>query len=245
MPNLYFYAGSTNPELYELQNKLIDPERKIEKVMEEFCDFESSVIVDVGAGSGFHSHMYASTASMVYAVEPDSGMLKQLISRQARDFRSNFCVVKGFAEDLPLKSDLADIVHSRLAYFFGPPMKYTESCEEGIEEVKRVLKTDGYFFNIQNNYSSGQYAEFLELSYGRDLKNLQKEISDYFVSRGFLERVVRTEWRANNRGEIEEALTLEFPIEKVGQIMKAFSGNEFSHDFSIFVFRKRISGENG
>ncbi|KUK82140.1 hypothetical protein V512_013480 [Mesotoga sp. Brook.08.105.5.1] len=245
MPNLYFYAGSANPELYELQNELIDPERKIEKVMQEFCDFDGSVIVDVGAGSGFHSHMYAGTASVVYAVEPDSGMLRQLISRQARDFRSNFSVVKGFAEDLPLKSDLADIVHARLAYFFGPPVKYTGSCEEGIEEVKRVLKTDGHFFNIQNNYSSGQYADFLKLSYGRDLKSLQKEISEYFLSKGFLERVVRTKWRAKNREEIEKALTLEFPIEKVGQIMKAISGNEFSHDFSIFIFRKTSSGENG
>ena len=245
MPNLYFYAGSANPELYELQNELIDPERKIEKVMQEFCDFDGSVIVDVGAGSGFHSHMYAGTASVVYAVEPDSGMLRQLISRQARDFRSNFSVVKGFAEDLPLKSDLADIVHARLAYFFGPPVKYTGSCEEGIEEVKRVLKTGGHFFNIQNNYSSGQYADFLELSYGRDLKSLQKEISEYFLSKGFLERVVRTKWRAKNREEIEKALTLEFPIEKVGQIMKAISGNEFSHDFSIFIFRKTSSGENG
>jgi len=245
MPNLYFYAGSANPELYELQNELIDPERKIEKVMQEFCDFDGSVIVDVGAGSGFHSHMYAGTASMVYAVEPDSGMLRQLISRQARDFRSNFSVVKGFAEDLPLKSDLADIVHARLAYFFGPPVKYTGSCEEGIEEVKRVLKTGGHFFNIQNNYSSGQYADFLELSYGRDLKSLQREISEYFLSKGFLERVVRTKWRAKNREKIEKALTLEFPIEKVGQIMKAISGNEFSHDFSIFVFRKTSSGENG
>ncbi len=245
MPNLYFYAGSANPELYELQNELIDPERKIEKVMQEFCDFDGSVIVDVGAGSGFHSHMYAGTASMVYAVEPDSGMLRQLISRQARDFRSNFSVVKGFAEDLPLKSDLADIVHARLAYFFGPPVKYTGSCEEGIEEVKRVLKTGGHFFNIQNNYSSGQYADFLELSYGRDLKSLQREISEYFLSKGFLERVVRTKWRAKNREEIEKALTLEFPIEKVGQIMKAISGNEFSHDFSIFIFRKTSSGENG
>ena len=245
MPNLYFYAGSANPELYELQNELIDPERKIEKVMQEFCDFDGSVIVDVGAGSGFHSHIYAGTASMVYAVEPDSGMLRQLISRQARDFRSNFSVVKGFAEDLPLKSDLADIVHARLAYFFGPPVKYTGSCEEGIEEVKRVLKTDGHFFNIQNNYSSGKYADFLELSYGRDLKSLQKEISEYFLSKGFLERVVRTKWRAKNREEIEKALTLEFPIEKVGQIMKAISGNEFSHDFSIFIFRKTSSGENG
>jgi len=245
MPNLYFYAGSANPELYELQNELIDPERKIEKVMQEFCDFDGSVIVDVGAGSGFHSHMYAGTASVVYAVEPDSGMLRQLISRQARDFRSNFSVVKGFAEDLPLKSDLADIVHARLAYFFGPPVKYTGSCEEGIEEVKRVLKTGGHFFNIQNNYSSGQYADFLELSYGRDLKSLQREISEYFLSKGFLERVVRTKWRAKNREEIEKALTLEFPIEKVGQIMKAISGNEFSHDFSIFIFRKTSSGENG
>ncbi|PNS39570.1 MULTISPECIES: class I SAM-dependent methyltransferase [unclassified Mesotoga] len=245
MPNLYFYAGSANPELYELQNELIDPERKIEKVMQEFCDFDGSVIVDVGAGSGFHSHMYAGTASMVYAVEPDSGMLRQLISRQARDFRSNFSVVKGFAEDLPLKSDLADIVHARLAYFFGPPVKYTGSCEEGIEEVKRVLKTGGHFFNIQNNYSSGQYADFLELSYGRDLKSLQREISEYFLSKGFLERVVRTKWRAKNREKIEKALTLEFPIEKVGQIMKAISGNEFSHDFSIFIFRKTSSGENG
>ncbi|MDD3461417.1 MAG: hypothetical protein PHW28_08980 [Mesotoga sp.] len=136
-------------------------------------------------------------------------------------------------------------MHARLAYFFGPPVKYTGSCEEGIEEVKRVLKTGGHFFNIQNNYSSGQYADFLELSYGRDLKSLQREISEYFLSKGFLERVVRTKWRAKNREKIEKALTLEFPIEKVGQIMKAISGNEFSHDFSIFIFRKTSSGENG
>jgi len=56
---------------------------------------------------------------------------------------------------------------------------------------------------------------------------------------------LRTKWSARNREEIEKALTLEFPIEKVGQIMKTFSGNEFSHDFSIFAFSRRSGFANG
>ena len=238
MPNLYFYPGAQNPELYELQNSMIDPDRKVERLMEQFISLKGKVLVDIGAGSGFHAHRFADSCKAVYAIEPLSGMLKQLYERQYRNFKSNLSVIKGFAENIPLRDHIADVVHARLAYFFGPSMKYTESCEEGIEEVKRILKPGGYFFNIQNNYSEGTFAEFLRIAYGRSLDNVQKAVENFFAEHSFEHELVKTVWRGKNREEIKKALLLEFPYEVIDSIMQQFKGTEFSYCFSVFILKK-------
>ncbi|OAA31007.1 methylase [Kosmotoga arenicorallina S304] len=238
MPNLYFYPGAQNPELYELQNSMIDPDQKVERLIREYTSLEGKVLVDIGAGSGFHAHRFANSCKEVYAVEPLPGMLKQLYERQCKDFKSNLSVVKGFAEDIPLKDNIADIAFARLAYFFGPSMKYTESCEEGIKEVKRILKSGGLFFNVQNNYSEGMFAEFLRISYGRSLDNIQKDVEDFFEQQGFEHKIVKTIWRGKSREEIKRALLLEFPYEAIDSIMRSFEGTEFSYCFSVFVLKK-------
>lgn len=238
MPNLYFYPGATNPELYRLQNTMIDPDKLVEKVIEGYKPLKGSVLVDIGAGSGFHSHQYADKCSRVYAIEPLSGMLRQIFELQAKEFKSNFSVINGFAEDIPLKDNIADIAYARLAYFFGPSMKYTESCQEGIDEVKRILKPGGYFFNVQNNYISGQYAAFLEKAYGRDLHKIQRDVEGFFEEQGFKHVLVKTFWHGRNREIIKTALMLEFPYEIIDSIMRSFEGNEFSYHFSVFVLKK-------
>ncbi|AKI97265.1 class I SAM-dependent methyltransferase [Kosmotoga pacifica] len=238
MPNLYFYPGANNPELYELQNSMIDPDGKVEELIESYIPLDGKILVDIGAGSGYHAHRFADRCKMVYAIEPLSGMLRQMFNRQYNDFKPNLSVINGFAEDIPLRNNIADVVHARLAYFFGPSMKYTEGCEEGIEEVKRILKTGGYFFNVQNNYSNGKYAEFLKLSYGRELDGIQKTIEDFFEGQGFKHHLIETKWRGKSREEIKKVLFLEFPYEIIDQIMDSFEGVEFSYYFSVFVYRK-------
>src|SRR6266542_2320232 len=68
---------------YELENRIADPERRIERFMESLISFEGSSLADIGAGGGFHACLYAQRAARVFAIEPAPKRLAQIYRRVA------------------------------------------------------------------------------------------------------------------------------------------------------------------
>jgi ubiquinone/menaquinone biosynthesis C-methylase UbiE len=63
-----------HPDLYELENRAADPDGRIEQAMWELAPWAGEVVLDVGAGTGFHLEHLSRQARHVLAEEPDDGL---------------------------------------------------------------------------------------------------------------------------------------------------------------------------
>jgi hypothetical protein len=57
-----------HPDLYEVENRAADPEGRIEQAMWELAPWAGQVVLDVGAGAGFHLERFSRRAGHVLAV---------------------------------------------------------------------------------------------------------------------------------------------------------------------------------
>lgn len=233
MPStIYDYIGAANPATYELENSIADPDCLIEAHMETVAPLDGAVMLDIGAGSGFHTSRFAKCAAHVFAVEPDPDMQKLFHSRFDGP-HPNVSLMAAHAEDIPLEDASIDIAHARFAYFFG-----TEgNCEAGIIEAKRLLKPGGHFFIIDNCYSEGQFATFCEMAYGRGPK-LQQTNENFYQNHGFDVSRVHSYWRAPDRDALKQVIAMEFPKKHVESIMRDINGVELSYVYTIYHYRK-------
>jgi SAM-dependent methyltransferase len=103
------------PDLYELENRAVDPDGLVLEAMRELAPWAGRTLVDLGCGSGYWLPGYAAEASAVIGVEPDSALLPLA---RARDRRVQ--VMPGSAEHIPLDDASVDVVHARFAYFWPP-----------------------------------------------------------------------------------------------------------------------------
>jgi len=230
---IYEYPGATDPETYELENLSADPDGLIEAHMERIAPMAGAVLLDIGAGSGFHAARFARVAATVYAVEPDPNMRTQFGLRFAREPHANVELLAAHAEEIPLPDESVDIAHARFAYFFGTLGK----CDRGIEEVKRLLKPGGHFFIIDNCYGRGQFAAFCELADGHGAET-QRANEEFYARRGFDVTMIDSCWRAPSREALDRIMRMEFPERCVNEIMRRISGSELSYCYSVYHHRK-------
>jgi ubiquinone/menaquinone biosynthesis C-methylase UbiE len=144
----YHYPGADNPETYEWENRIADPGQRIEACMASIAPWTDRTLIDIGSGSAFHAARFAESAARVVAVEPSPAMRAQALRRIASTPHPNLSLVAADAEAVPLRDGVADVVHSRFAYFFGPAGDRVASCEPGIAEALRLLKPGGAFVVI-------------------------------------------------------------------------------------------------
>ncbi len=117
-PLVYDYPGAHDAVTYELENRIADPDARIEDFMDRLLPIDGRVVADVGAGGGYHAVRYAQRASHVFAVEPAPRMLVQLHRRIAAEpeaIGSRISVLAAGAEAIPLPDASVDLLHSRLA----------------------------------------------------------------------------------------------------------------------------------
>ena len=124
-------------EVYEIENRAADPDGCIEVAMRGVLSWQDRVVLDLGAGTGFHISGFATMAAHVFAVEPHGASRLAAMRRCAELGLPNVSVMTGSAERLPLNTASVDICHARFAYFFGP------GCERGLDEVERVIRHGG------------------------------------------------------------------------------------------------------
>lgn len=239
MTKIYPYPGADNAEIYEWENRIADPEQLIEAFMESVASIAGRTVVDIGAGSAFHAVRFAQTARHVYAVEPAPGMLVQAHRRLADVQAPNVSLIAADAEAIPLQDGIADVIHSRFAYFFGPASDGVVSCEPGIREAKRLLKPGGAFFVIDNDLLAGQFATFLKYAYVSDPESEQELCDQFWQEHGFNKAVIESTWTAPDRDILRQVITMEFPANHIDTIMAEIDGASLSYHYDVYWYVKK------
>src|SRR6187551_2593871 len=73
-----------NPDVYEIENRALDPEGLVLAAMRELAPWRDRTLVDLGCGSGFWLPGYADEAARVIGVEPDERLVPLAADRDAR-----------------------------------------------------------------------------------------------------------------------------------------------------------------
>jgi SAM-dependent methyltransferase len=221
-PNL---AG--RPELYELENRALDPEGLVLAAMRSLAPWSGRTLVDLGCGSGYWLPGYADEAALVIGVEPDPALL-DLAARRDRRARA----LAGSAEHIPLEDASVDVVHARFAYFWPP------GCEAGLAEVLRVLTPGGTLVVVDNDQRHGEFAELL-----RSAANAAQGRADttdaWWAERGARRVEVMSRWLFDSRADLEAVLRLEFPAQVAGAWLAGHPGAlGLTYGYVLFAISK-------
>jgi SAM-dependent methyltransferase len=214
------------PDVYELENAAADPERRIELAMAGVADWEGEVLVDVGAGTGFHLERFHERAAHVIAVEPHAPTRLRALERVARLGLERVSVLAAGAEDLGLRDRSVGVTHSRFAYFFGP------GCEPGLAELARVVRAGGTAFVVDNELRSGTFASWLRRSEWCRWAEPDR-VEAFWAASGFTSRTVETEWRFDRREDMEAVVRLEFPAALAEAILAEHPGTRVEYHVRV------------
>lgn len=187
-PTIPFW-GPQQLGLFELMAQAIDPEKRIPAAMQALAPIEGRVMLDVGAGIGDRTILYAHLAAHVYALEPDATAQPILRGRVKSSGASNVTLVPAGAESIPLADNCVDVAYATWAYFFGP------GSEPGLQEVERVVRPGGDFVVVQN-YGHDELSRFWTAQEAEC-----ESWPPWFAQHGFACQVVDTVWRFRNRDE--------------------------------------------
>jgi SAM-dependent methyltransferase len=190
------------PEVYERENQAIDADGALWAALADRADWSGADIVDVGCGDGFHLPRFAERARSVVGVEPHLPLVIRA-RRRVRDL-ATVRVLAGCAGRLPLADSSVDLVHARVAYFFGP------GCERGLAEARRVLRPGATMVVIDLDGTHAPYGEWLCASAPR---YRPAAVETFFAAQGFNCYRVDTTWRFRDRGDLEDVLRIEFTPE--------------------------------
>ena len=135
------------------------------RLLEEECGLDStSVVADVGSGTGLLSELFLKNGNRVYGVEPNREM-REAGERLLAAY-PNFVSVEGRAEETTLESGSVDFVTAGQAFhWFDPP--------RARREFARILRPDGWVVLVWNDRRT-EGTPFLEdyerllLEYGTD-----------------------------------------------------------------------------
>lgn len=101
-----------------------------------------NVILEIGAGTGYHSIPMAKTGCKVIAGDISINMLHILISKMNDNLKENLLPCKMDSYSLPLADKSIDAV------LIDHVFHLIENPEVVLNEIKRVVKPNGYFINI-------------------------------------------------------------------------------------------------
>ncbi len=151
---------------------------------------KSSVIADIGSGTGISSRLFLESGNVVYGVEPNEGM-RNAAERMLTEF-ANFKSVAGTAENTNLPNGSVDFVVAAQAFHWFE----TRATRN---EFERILKEDGHIVLIWNERQLDttpflREYERLLLRFAKDYEkvrheNVTKERIERLFQRPFAERI--------------------------------------------------------
>lgn len=132
---------------------------------------KTSVIADIGSGTGISARLFLENGNRVFGVEPND-LMRRAAEEYLGDF-PNFVSVNGTAENTTLAADSVDFVVAAQAYhwFDGAPT---------VVEFRRILSDNGHIVLIWNERQLGSTAflreyEGLLLEFGTDYDQVRHE----------------------------------------------------------------------
>ena len=149
----------TNRVAYYVKYRPSYPQAYLDYLVKEACFNASSVVADIGAGTGILSKLLAARVNTVYAIEPNSQM-RLAAEEYCKDAR-NVAVVNGSAEATTLPDSSVDFITAAQAFHWF-------KLEEARQEFGRILKPRGKValaWNVRDTTSlfGREYESLLKL----------------------------------------------------------------------------------
>lgn len=219
------FWGPDQLELFNLLAQAIDPDGHIPATMGALAPIEGRMLLDIGAGVGDRTILYARLASHVFALEPDPDALPILRGRVKSSGASNITVVPGGADSIPLEDNIVDVAYATWSYFFGP------GSEPGLGEVERVVQPGGDIAIVQN-YGRDELSSFWTPD-----ESECEAWPPWFAENGFACHLVDTTWRF--RTSDEALAVLEFLW---GEQARAYvlEHNNTELGYKVAVYHRRL-----
>lgn len=216
-----------HPEVYELENRAVDRDQRIEAAMRSVLDWSGRDVLDLGCGTGFHLPRWAYDARSVTGVEPNAALAS--IARRRTSRLGTVQVLQGAAQRIPLPDASVDLVHARWAYFFGP------GCEPGLAEVSRVVRRGGAAFVVDNDPTRSTFGSWFRRGYP-DVDPV--EVERFWSVQGWTRMPLDIEWRFERREDLEAVVGIEFKPELARQIVAEHDG--LVVDYAVNLWWRRF-----
>ena len=212
-----------HPEVYELENRAVDPDGVLEAAMRAVRDWRGATVLDIGCGSGFHLPRFAADAARVVGVEPHPPLVE--LARRRTVALAHVDVRMGTAQHLPVPDASVDVVHARWAYFFGP------GCEPGLREVQRVLRRGGAAFVVDNDATRSTFGSWFR----RALPSYDaRAVERFWARQGWSRTPLDIRWACRSRAEFEAVVRIEFEPGLADEILAGHPGSEVDYAVNLF-----------
>ena len=221
-PNIW-----NHPQTYEIENRAVDPDQRIEAAMRSILDWSGRDLLDLGCGTGFHLPRWAYDARSVLGVEPNPALAA--LARRRTSRLGNVSVLQGTAQAIPLPDASVDVVHARWAYFFGP------GCEPGLAELSRVVRRGGAAFVIDNDATRSTFGGWFRRAYPTLDSD---EIERFWSSHGWTRMPLDIEWRFERREDLEAVVGIEFAPALAREILAEHEG--LVVDYAVNLWWRRF-----
>ena len=119
------------------------------------------------------------------------------------------------------------LTNNTVSYFFAP------DCEPGLAELERVIRPGGTAFIIDNDLSHGMFASWLRRSSWISAKD-GAAVVRFWAEHGFTLTRIASEWRFDNRGDLESVVRLEFPAELAEQILSEHAATSVEYCYNLY-----------
>ncbi len=227
LPGVHAAANiQTAPDVYEIENAAADPDGLIEQAMWQIAPWRDQIVLDLGAGTGFHLARFHEHARHVIAVEPHDASRLRAMQRVAQRGLARASVMTGSAEQIWLPDQSVDVCHARFAYFFAP------DCEPGLRELARVLRPGGTAFIIDNDLRYGTFAQWLRQI--PDWQGDADQVEQFWRDHGFTLTRIMSEWRFSTRADLEAVVRLEFGDQLAERLLAEHEGLRVPYGYCLY-----------
>lgn len=230
-PNIW-----NHPDVYELENRGVDPDGAIWAAMARVADLPGANVLDVGCGSGYHLPILARWAATVLGVEPHLPLVARSRQRLStlRDHGvdvSGIQVRQGAAQALPVATGSIDVAHARWAYFFGP------GCEPGLAELDRVMAPGGTAFVIDNDATRSTFGRWFNRAWP-DYDSAA--VTRFWTRMGWSRTRVDMRWQFESRRDFEAVVGIEFAPDVAATILDEHPGHGV--DYAVNLYHHTYTG---